>query len=98
VTSRPEFYRGSKLAGLAAVALFAVIAYVVLTANFPSNVGFTGDVSITANLGYLMFDMVEQASVRGEGFLVAFIVTALVLDAALGGSVMLATRDEGGEE
>jgi NADH-quinone oxidoreductase subunit J len=105
VTSRPELYRGSKLAGLAAVALFAVIAYVVLTANFPSGIGFAGDISITANIGYLMFDMTGQATVDGEGFLAAFEIIDVVLVAALVGALMLARREggdplsvEGGEE
>jgi NADH-quinone oxidoreductase subunit J len=43
-----------------------------------------------------MFDIPTDAVPEGtEGFLVAFIVIALVLDAALDGAVMLARREEG---
>jgi len=100
VTTSPRLYRGSKTAGLAAVALFAVLAYVFLTAEIAGGSGLPGDVSITAGIGYLLFDLPGQVpdGLAGEGFLAAFLLVAFVLDAALGGAVMLATRDEPGGE
>lgn len=54
--------------------------------------------TITANIGYMMFDInTEGRTAPGETFLVAFVVMGLVLDAALDGAVTLARRDEGGE-
>jgi NADH-quinone oxidoreductase subunit J len=82
--------------GLAAVALFAVMASVFMTAGFPRPDGF-GDGSITASIGYAMFDLLGQIPEghgETEGFLVAFIVIAVVLDAALDGAVMLARRED----
>lgn len=98
MTTRPRLYRGSKTAGLAAVALFAVLAYAFLTAGFGGGVGLPTDVSITAGIGYLMFDLLEQSPVEGEGFLAAFEIIDVVLVAALVGAVMLARRERGGEE
>jgi NADH-quinone oxidoreductase subunit J len=82
--------------GIAALALFAVIAYVSLVASFGAPAGF-GEGSITASIGYAMFDLVDRAAHGSEPFLVSFIVIAFVLDAALEGSIMLARREgEGG--
>ncbi|WP_256299419.1 hypothetical protein [Haloarchaeobius salinus] len=54
--------------------------------------------SITENIGYMMFAIdSDQRSAPGETFLVAFVLMAIVLDAALDGAVTLARRDEGGE-
>jgi NADH-quinone oxidoreductase subunit J len=93
MTTRPRLKRsGSKLPGLAAVALFAVLAAVFVTSQFGDPVGF-GEGSITASIGYAMFNLGELATHESEGFLVAFILIAVVLDAALDGSVMLAKRD-----
>ena len=105
MTTSPELYRGSKAAGLAAVALFAVLAAVFVGAGFSGGAGFPADVSITASIGYLLFDFPSYASVGGEGFLAAFEIIDVVLVAALVGAVMLARREggdplsvEGGEE
>lgn len=82
------------LPGLAAVALFVVIALVVLGADFGAGTGFPGDVSITAAIGYLLFDLTGQTELGSEGFLSAFEIIAVVLVAALVGAVMLARRDD----
>ena len=96
MTTKPELKLGSHLVpGLAAVALFAVMAAVFLTASFPSPQGFAGDASIVASIGYAMFDL-GFGGVASESFLVAFEIIDIVLVAALVGAVMLARR-EGGE-
>ncbi|MFC6732290.1 MULTISPECIES: NADH-quinone oxidoreductase subunit J [unclassified Haladaptatus] len=95
MTSKPRFKLGSHLApGLAAVALFGVLAAVFLTASFPEPAGF-GEGSITASIGYAMFDLVNLAQHDSESFLVAFEIIDLALVAALVGAVMLGRRDEG---
>jgi NADH-quinone oxidoreductase subunit J len=102
VTTRPELKLGSHLLpGLAAVALFVVILAVVAGAQFPDPQGFPEGANITASIGYAMFNIAVSAIdgatlVGGESFLVAFIVIAIVLDAALDGAVMLAKREEDG--
>ncbi|MEZ3116546.1 hypothetical protein RYH80_11565 [Halobaculum sp. MBLA0147] len=96
-TTRPRLRLGSHLVpGLAAVALFAVLAVVVLGSDFGAASGFPTDVSITASIGYAMFNL-EQGAVDSEGFLVAFMLVALVLDTALDGAVMLAKREGEGD-
>ena len=96
MTSRPRPKVGSHLLpGLAAVALFAVIAAAVLTSSFGPAQGFPADANIAASIGRAMFG-ISGADVGGESFLVAFIVIALALDAALDGSLLLAKREEGG--
>ncbi|PSQ29187.1 hypothetical protein BRD03_00170 [Halobacteriales archaeon QS_9_68_17] len=85
------------LPGLGAVALFAVFAYVFLTASFGDAAGFPAGESITENIGLAMFNLAELQTVPGEGFLVALIVIGVALDAALEGSIMLAKREEDGE-
>lgn len=84
------------LPGLAALALFAVLAVVFVTATFDAPAGFAG-VSVTEAIGYALFDMVESSSIVTEGFLVSFILIAVVLDAALDGTVMLAQTDDESE-
>jgi len=97
VTTKPELRLGRHLLpGLAAVALFAVMAATFLSASFGSSAGFGGAESITRNIGYAMFDLTGLLTVDSEGFLVAFIVMAVVLDAALEGAVYLAKREDGG--
>jgi NADH-quinone oxidoreductase subunit J len=82
------------VAGLAAVALFGVLAAVFLTAQFPEGAGFSADAAITEGIGYALFDLVGQSDLATEGFLFAFITIAIVLDAALDGAIMLARRDD----
>ena len=94
MTSRPRIAtdRINLLQGLAAVALFLVLAVVFVTAEFGPSVGFSPDASITASIGYALFNL-PGAGIPAEGFLAAFLIIAIVLDAALEGSVMLATRE-----
>ncbi|QCC52205.1 NADH-quinone oxidoreductase subunit J family protein [Halapricum salinum] len=83
------------VAGLAAVALFGVLAAVFLSAEFAfQNPGFSADAAITEGIGYALFDLVGQSDLATEGFLFAFITIAIVLDAALDGAIMLARRDD----
>jgi len=94
MTSRPRLATDvNYVNGLAAVALFAVMAYVFVTSELGNPTGFA-DGSIVASIGYAMFNMVDQAAIQAESFLVAFIIIALVLDAALDGAVMLARRED----
>jgi NADH-quinone oxidoreductase subunit J len=95
MTTKPELKLGSHLVpGLAAVALFAVMAAVFLTASFPEPQGFPNDASIVASIGYAMFDL-DFGGVSSESFLVAFEIIDVVLVAALVGAVMLARREPG---
>ncbi len=84
------------LPGLAAVALFAVIALAVLRASFGDPQGFGPDAPITASIGYAMFNL-DMGAVPGEGMLVAFEIIDVVLVAALAAAVMLARREEDGD-
>lgn len=96
MTTRPRLHtETNKVVGLLAVALFGFLAAVFLTAGFGSPQGFP-DGSVTQSIGYAMFNL-EGGDIGGEGFLVAFIAIAVVLDAALDGAVMLAKRDEEGD-
>lgn len=92
--SRPRLYQGGKLPGLAAVALFAVLALVFVGNPFGTPAGFAGDTSITAGIGYLMFDFTSATPLGDEGFLAAFEMIDVLLVAALVGAVMLARRDD----
>jgi NADH-quinone oxidoreductase subunit J len=96
MTTKPELNTDLNfLPGLAAAALFVVMAVAVLRASFGDPQGFGPDAEITASIGYAMFDL-DMGSVPGEGFLVAFIVVAVALDAALDGSLLLAKREVDG--
>jgi NADH-quinone oxidoreductase subunit J len=96
-TTRPELDLGSHLVpGLAALALFVVMAATFLTAEFPAPQGFPADANITASIGYAMFNL-DFGSVPAESFLVAFLVIAIALDAALDGSLILARRETDGK-
>ena len=95
---------GNYVAGLAAVALFTVFALVFLTTSFPVPAGFPDGAAITKSLGAAMFDIAPgaimddgQTAVPAEGFLVAFLIIGVLLDAALDGAVMLAKREDAGE-
>ena len=97
MTTKPELRTGSHLLpGLAAVALFVVIATVILRASFGDPQGFAADAPITASIGYAMFDL-EMGAVPGESFLVAFEIIDAVLVAALVAAVLLARREQDGE-
>ncbi|WP_331236545.1 proton-conducting membrane transporter [Natronorarus salvus] len=94
MTTRPRLNLGNHLlSGIAAVALFALLAAVFLTSTFPEPQGFPADAHITAAIGFAMFD-IPAGDVPAEGFIASFFIIAIVLDAALDGAVMLARRDE----
>jgi NADH-quinone oxidoreductase subunit J len=99
MTTKPEFATDvDVLPGLAAIALFAVMAVSILTANFDPAAGFDAGAAITQSMGYALFNLERAAPVvTSEGFLLPFFAVAFVLDAALGAAVMLARRD-GGEK
>lgn len=96
MTTKPRLARDiNLLPGLAAAALFVVMAAVFVGAGFdPSAGGFPGDVSITASLGYVLFNLGGTPLADATpGFLAAFEIIDVVLVAALVGAVMLATRE-----
>ena len=105
MTTKPQLTtEGSLTAGLAAIALFLLFAGVFLTASFPNPVGFGQNPAITTSLGAAMFDIAPgilmgegETAVPGEGFLLAFETVDAVLVAALVGAIMLARREEKGE-
>lgn len=93
MTTRPRLKIGSHLIpGLAAVALFVVMAAAFLSAEFPTPEGF-GDGSITSSIGYALFNLGGQAQIPSEGFLIVFEIIDIVLVAALAAAVMLARRE-----
>jgi NADH-quinone oxidoreductase subunit J len=95
--NRPRLKLGSHLvSGLAAVALFAVLAAVFLTAPFGDPAGLVAEGSITAAIGYALIDRTGLAAFETEGFLVALLVVGVVLDAALDGALLLAKSESGG--
>ncbi len=98
MTTRPRLIDvdGSTIPGLAAVALFVVMAAVFVTAEFDAAAGFPEGESVVAGIGNALLGITIEGFVP-EGFLVALILMAIVLDAALDGALMLAKRD-GGEE
>ena len=103
MTQRPKLRLGSSLApGLLAVGLFVLMALVVLNTPFEpmAEGGFEAE-SITAAIGYALFDLAplqEADGVAGtEPFLAAFLLIALTLDAALDAALVLAKREEQGE-
>ena len=102
MTTRPRLQIGRQLLpGLAAVGLFIVLLGFILQSSFDEPRGFPAEASIIENIGYALLDLHTLTTIDVAGFLVAFIAIAVVLDAALSGAVMLATRDEdndGGNE
>ena len=86
----------SRKPGLAAVALFGVLAAVVLgsASGFGAAKGF-GDVSIVHNIGYALFD-IDLGGIPTEGFLAAFLIIAIALDVALDSAVYLAKQEDEG--
>ncbi len=83
--------------GILAVVLFLMIALIVINTPFGEPAGFDTAAGITSNIGYAMFDMTALQEIDSEPFLVSFILAAIVLDAALDASLVLAKREEGGE-
>jgi NADH-quinone oxidoreductase subunit J len=96
VSSRPRLRLGSHLLpGLVAVALFVVFAAVFLTSSFDAPTGFPGGGSVTASIGYALFNL-DGGAYPSEGFLIAFEIIDLALVAALVAAVMLAKTEENG--
>jgi len=96
--SRPELQSDiSYTKGLAALALFVVMAAVVFAADFGPAQGFPSDANVTESIGYAMFNL-DLGSVPAEGFLVAFLLIAVVLDVALDGALYLAKRENEDDE
>ena len=94
MTTRPRLHTSStQVVGLVAFVLFGVLAAVFLTADFGSHATFEGATGITASIGYAMFNL-DAGAFPSEGFLVSFIIIAVVLDAALDVAVMLGLREE----
>ncbi|WP_440765771.1 hypothetical protein [Natronorubrum sp. DTA7] len=103
MTTGPKLRLGRSLApGLLAVALFGLMALIVVNTSFQpmADGGFEVE-SITAAIGYALLDFAtlqESDGVTGtEPFLAAFLLIALTLDAALDASLVLAKREEAGE-
>ena len=95
MTTRPELADDiNVLPGLAAVALFGVLAISIVTNQFEVAQGFSEGARITASIGYALFNFGgESGIVQSEGFLAPFEIIAIVLVAALVVAVMLARRD-----
>lgn len=90
------------LPGLAAVGIFLVMATVFLTADLTDVTGLEG-ISTVSGIGYALLGAAEHAGEEvvyenTESFLVALVLIAVLLDAALDGALMLAKRDDGGEQ
>ncbi len=100
MTTGPKLRLGSDLLpGIIAVALFAMMGLIVLNTSFTGMEGFP-ETSITAEIGYALFDMTPLQSeglADTERFLAAFLLAAIVLDAALDAALVLAKREEAGE-
>lgn len=100
MTTRPRLRIGQHLLpGLVAIGTAAFMLVVVLRSEFDESAGFPTDESIIENIGFALLN-IDAGAIPAEGFLVAFIAIAIVLDAALSGAVMLGMRDEerGGED
>lgn len=100
MTTRPEMISLDRtvIPGIIAVGFFAVFAAIVLSATFEPAEGFAeGGISIVADIGYALIGASGEATIPTEDFLVALVLIAVLLDAALDSALMLATRDEGGE-
>ncbi|MFC6723924.1 proton-conducting membrane transporter [Halobium palmae] len=98
MTNKPSLNTGGNLVqGLAAVALFAVLAIVFVTASFPEPQGFADGTNVVASIGYSMFNLDGgDGTATGEGMLAAFEIIDFVLVGALVGGVMLARRESSG--
>jgi NADH-quinone oxidoreductase subunit J len=107
---RPIGLDRSLLPGLIAIALFVIMAAIFLGADatgvfesaFADPEGFA-DVSIVSGIGYALLGNAAAAGSEAvyqntESFLVALILVSVLLDAALDGALMLAKRDDGGEQ
>ena len=96
MSNRPRVgVEGSLLPGVLALALFGVLAVIVLNTSFGEMTGF-GDAAVTSNIGYALLGLTALQTIDAEPFLVSFLLIAVVLDAALDASLVLAKREEGG--
>ncbi|MDZ7730797.1 MAG: hypothetical protein U5K37_07615 [Natrialbaceae archaeon] len=97
----PRLHRGASIsAALLAGVLFVVMALVAIATPFSEPAGFPTSVSITAEIGYALFRSLPSGRFRGslghtEPFLAAFLLVAVLLDAALDAALVLAKRDGG---
>ena len=98
--SRPRLKRDfDPRPGLAAVALFVVMAAAFVNVDFPAPQDFGATPDVTSSIGAAMFG-IDPAAVAGdaalgaETFLVAFEIVDLLLVAALVAAVMLARRED----
>jgi NADH-quinone oxidoreductase subunit J len=101
MTTRPQLIEVDRrlLAGLIPLGLFAVVAAIALTTEFGDPQGFAGGgLTVVEDIGYALIGAPENATLDVEDFVVALILIAVLLDAALDGALMLATRDDGGED
>ncbi len=89
---------GSSLVpGLAAVALFVVMAVAIVQSSFGTALAFPEGESIVAHIGYAMFDLqADMGTIASEGFLAAFLIIAVGLDVAVDGALFLAKREKEG--
>ncbi|WP_436901348.1 hypothetical protein [Halovenus halobia] len=102
MTTRPELFDVDRRValGLIPVGLFVFFAAIVLTTDFSGTTiaGFPdGGLSIVEDMGYSFIGAPGLAELPTENFLVALVLIAIMLDAALDGALMLAKRDDGGE-
>ena len=104
MTTRPRLISLDRrlLPGLIAVGLFAVMAAIFLSAELGEAAGLDG-IGVVTGIGYALIGEVSSAGSEAvfeetENFLVALILLAVLLDAALDGAIMLAERDDGGEQ
>jgi NADH-quinone oxidoreductase subunit J len=104
MTTGPKLRLGeSLLPGVLAVALFGAMALITVNTGFSDEmVGYPEGISITAELGYAMFDFTALQSTEGsiantEQFLISVFLIAVVLDAALDAALVLAKRETDGK-
>lgn len=99
MTTRPQLRLGAHLLpGVVAIGTALVLLLVVLRSEFGEATGYPAGESVIENIGFALLN-IDAGAIPAEGFLVALIAIAVVLDAALGGAVMLGMQDEehGGE-
>ena len=95
MVTRPHFAsEANHVNGLAAVALFVVLAAVILTSKFPSPEEFPEGSEFVSGIGYAMFNLQPDGVIPSEQFLVVFEIVGVLLVAALVAAVMLARRGE----
>lgn len=100
MTTRPQLIDIDRrvLVGLLPLGLFVGIAALVFTSDFEESAGFAeGGLTVVEDIGYALIGQADHATLAVGNFLVALILIAVLLDAALDGALMLAKRDDGGE-